>query len=55
MTDFKRNDFMPEKCTVTLGRDCLNGMKEHGCNSPVTTALDSLKKHLNQAAHDEEM
>ena len=34
---------------------CLKGMKEQGCNGPVTTALDKLEKHLNQAAHDEEM
>lgn len=33
---------------------CLKGMKEQGCNGPVTTALDKLEKHLNQAAHDEE-
>ena len=34
---------------------CLKGLKEQGCNGPVTTALDKLEKHLNQAAHDEEM
>ena len=34
---------------------CLKGMKEQGCNGPVTTALDKLEKHLNQAAHDEEV
>ncbi len=33
---------------------CLKGMKEQGCNGPVTTALDKLEKHLNQAAHEEE-
>ena len=33
---------------------CLKGLKEQGCNGPVTTALDKLEKHLNQAAHDEE-
>lgn len=30
---------------------CLKGLKEQGCNGPVTTALDKLEKHLNQAAH----
>lgn len=34
---------------------CLKGLKEQGCNGPVTTALDKLEKHLNQAAHEEEM
>ena len=33
---------------------CLKGMKEQGCNGPVTAALDKLEKHLNQAAHDVE-
>ena len=33
---------------------CLKGMKEQGCNGPVTAALDKLEKHLNQAAHEEE-
>lgn len=32
---------------------CLKGLKEQGCDGPVTTALDMLEKHLNQAAHDE--
>ena len=34
---------------------CLKGLKEQGCNGPVTAALDKLEKHLNQAAHEEEM
>lgn len=33
---------------------CLKGLKEQGCNGPVTTALDKLEKHLNEAAHEEE-
>ena len=33
---------------------CLKGLKEKGCNGPVTAALDKLEKHLNQAAHDVE-
>ena len=27
---------------------CLKGLKEQGCNGPVTAALDKLEKHLNQ-------
>lgn len=33
---------------------CLKGLKEQGCNGPVTEALDKLEKHLNKAAHGEE-
>ena len=32
-------------------RACLSGLKEQGCNGPVTQALDRLDKHLNQKAH----
>lgn len=30
---------------------CLKGLKEQGCNGPVTKALDKLEKHLNEEAH----
>lgn len=33
---------------------CLKGLKEQGCNGPVTDALDKLEKHLNKLAHGEE-
>ena len=33
---------------------CLKGLKEQGCNGPVTEALSKLEKHLNQAAHEED-
>ena len=33
---------------------CLQGLKEQGCNGPVTEAMNKLEDHLNQAAHDEE-
>ena len=33
---------------------CLKGLKEQGCNGPVSAALDKLEKHLNQAAHEGE-
>lgn len=32
---------------------CLKGLKEQGCNGPVTEALDKLEKHLNKAAHED--
>ena len=33
---------------------CLKGLKEQGCNGPVTEAMDRMEQHHNQAAHDEE-
>ena len=30
---------------------CLKGLKEQGCNGPVTAALDKLEQHLNEVAH----
>lgn len=33
---------------------CLKGLKEQGCDGPVTAALDKMEKHLNQAAHEED-
>ena len=32
-------------------RACLSGLKEQGCNGPVTDALNQLDKHLNREAH----
>lgn len=33
---------------------CLKGLREQGCNGPVTDALDRLEKHLNKTAHEVE-
>ncbi len=30
---------------------CLKGLKEQGCNGPVTEAIGKIEKHLNQKAH----
>ena len=30
---------------------CLKGLKEQGCNGPVTEAIQKIEKHLNQKAH----
>lgn len=44
-----------EQTLICYGiRACLQGLKEQGCDGPVTTALDKLDKHLNQAAHEGE-
>ncbi len=33
---------------------CLKGLKERGCNGPVTEAIDRLEKHLNKKAHNQD-
>ena len=30
---------------------CLNGLKEQGCNGPVTEAINQIETHLNKQAH----
>ncbi len=30
---------------------CLKGLKERGCNGPVTEAICRIEKHINQKAH----
>lgn len=30
---------------------CLKGLKEKGCNGPVTDAIATIEKHLNASAH----
>lgn len=44
-----------EQCLIAYGLlACLKGLKEQGCNGPVTEAIDKLEKYLNKAAHDQE-
>ena len=31
---------------------CLKGLKEQGCNGPVTEAINTIEKHVNKVAHD---
>ena len=30
---------------------CLKGLKEQGCDGPVTTAIQDIEEHLNKQAH----
>ena len=30
---------------------CLKGLREQGCNGPVTETIDKIEKYLNQKAH----
>ena len=41
-----------EQCLLTYGiLACLKGLKEQGCNGPVTEAIGKIEKHINQSAH----
>ena len=31
---------------------CLKGLKEQGCNGPVTEAISKIENHLNKKAHE---
>ena len=43
-----------EQCLLTYGiLACLKGLKEQGCNGPVTEAINKIGKHVNQKAHDQ--
>lgn len=47
-------DLKEEQCLLTYGiLACLKGLKEQGCNGPVTEAVDKIEKHLNKKAHDQ--
>lgn len=44
-----------EQCLLTYGiLACLKGLKEQGCNGPVTEGIDKIEKHINKQAHDQE-
>ena len=31
---------------------CVKGLKEQGCDGPVTIAINEIEKHINQKAHE---
>ncbi len=44
-----------EMTLLTYGiLSCLKGLKEQGCNGPVTDAINQIEKHMNKKAHDQE-
>jgi len=46
-------DIKAEQTLLTYGiLACLKGLKEQGCNGPVTEAIKKIEKHLNQKAHE---
>lgn len=41
-----------EMTLITYGvLACLRGLKEQGCDGPVTDAINRIEKHLNKKAH----
>ena len=46
------DDMKQEQTLIVYGLlACLKGLKEQGCNGPVTEAINKMEKHLNQKAH----
>lgn len=44
---------LEEQTLLTYGvLACLKGLKEQGCNGPVTEAIDKIEKHVNEKAHE---
>lgn len=42
-----------EQSILTVGvLACLKGLKEQGCNGPVTEAIQKIESHLNDRAHE---
>ena len=49
-------DIQNEQTIICYGiLACLKGLKEQGCNGPVTEALNKMEKQLNQKAHEGNM
>ena len=41
-----------EQTLLTFGvLACLKGLKEQGCDGPVTNAINEIEKHINKQAH----
>lgn len=52
--DIDIEELKKEQCLLTYGiLACLKGLKEQGCNGPVTEAINKIEKHVNQKAHDQ--
>lgn len=42
-----------EQNVITSGvLACLKGLKERGCNGPVTKAIEDIENYINQKAHE---
>lgn len=53
--DKEIKEIKSELCLLTKSiLACLQGLKELGCNGPVTKAVNELETHINNKAHDME-
>lgn len=51
-TQAQIDEIKEEQAILTYGiLACLKGLKEQGCNGPVTDAINKIEKHLNEKAH----
>lgn len=50
-----KQELNDELCLLTYAvLACLKGLKEQGCNGPVSEAIQKVEKHINQKAHGQE-
>ena len=50
--DTEIKDLKEEQTVICYGvLAALKGLKEQGCNGPVTEAINTIEKHLNKKAH----
>ena len=50
-----KQELNDELCLLTYAvLACLKGLKEQGCNGPVSEAIEKVEKHTNQKAHGQE-
>ena len=53
--DVEIKDIKAEQSILTKGvLACLKGLKEQGCDGPVTIAISEIEDHINKQAHKQE-
>ena len=51
----EQSSILDEQTLIVYGLlACLKGLKEQGCNGPVTEAIGKIEKHINLQAHSHE-
>ena len=54
--DIRLDEVEKEQTLIVYGiLACLKGLKEQGCNGPVTEAIRKIEKHINNKAHHQEV
>ena len=52
-TNEDMTDIRAEQAIIIMGiLAALKGLKEQGCNGPVTEAIDKIEAHINRKAHE---